>query len=106
MSGVESVQIIVAAEREAAKMLEDAQTRATEIRKTLDSSVQEQREGTIRIARKEASTLIQNAEQEARAEAKNYEKDAADVISQAITRASSKKNAAVERLVTIIMELG
>jgi vacuolar-type H+-ATPase subunit E/Vma4 len=104
MSGVESVHIIVEAEKEAAKILQDAHARASEIRKTLDSVIEERREETLRTAKREATALIQSAEHEASTEAETYERSTLQAIGQAISDASSKKGAAVEKLVMIILE--
>jgi vacuolar-type H+-ATPase subunit H len=51
MSGIETVRIIVDAEREAAKILENAQNRASEIRRRLDSGIESERENLLRTAK-------------------------------------------------------
>lgn len=105
MSGIETIKIIVDAEKEATKILEEAQNRAAEIRKRLDSLIQEQLEETLRNARKEAATLIQYAEQKGRAEAAAYEKEAVNDTRQVVTRASARKDQAVTRVVETVLEL-
>jgi len=105
MSGIETVKIIVNAEKEAAKMLEEAQNRASEIRKRLDSMIQEQREDMLRTARKEAAALVEEGEQKGKAEAAAYEKKAENDTRQILTRASTRKDQAVTKLVETVLGL-
>ena len=105
MSGIETIKIIVNAEKEAAKILEVAQNRASEIRKRLDSMIQEQREDMLRTARKEAATLVQEAEQKGKAEAAAYEKEAENDTRQILTRASTRKDQAVTKVVEAVLGL-
>lgn len=105
LSGIETVKIIVNAEKEASKILEEAQNRASEIRKRLDSLLQEQLEEMLRNARKEAATLIQDAEQKGKTEAAAYEKEAGNDTRQVLTRASARKDQAVNKVVETVLEL-
>jgi len=105
MSGLETVKVIVEAEKEAAKILADAQIRAGEIRTRLDSLIEEQREETIRAARKEATAMVVNAQSEAITEGQLFEKDARSKMREALGRASARKHLAVEKLVSILLEL-
>lgn len=105
MSGIETIKIIVDAEKEAAKILEVAQNRASEIRKRLDSMIQEQREDMLRTARKEAATLVQEAEQKGKAEGAAYEKEAENETRQILTRASARKDQAVTKVVETVLGL-
>jgi len=104
MSGIETVKIIVEAEKEAAKILEDAQTKASEIRKRLDLLIQDQREETLRSAEKETAVILQRAEEEGKLESASYEKESGERIRQLVSKASTKKNAAVDKLVSIVLE--
>ena len=105
MSGIETIKIIVNAEKEAAKILEEAQNRASEIRKRLDSMIQEQREDMLRTARKEAATLVEESEQKGKAEAAAYEKEAENDTRQILTRASTRKDQAVTKVVEAVLGL-
>lgn len=104
MSGIETIKIIVEAEKEATKILQDAQTKASGIRKRLDLLIQEQREETLRSAKKEAAVIVQRAEEEGKREAENYEKESGERIRQLVSKTSTKKNAAVDKLVSIVLE--
>ena len=104
MSGIETVQVIVNAEKQAAKMVQDAEAKAAEIRKKIDSLIQEQRTEMLATAKKEAAALVQQAEEEGRREAESSEKESAVRIRELIARASLKKSATVEKLVGIVMQ--
>ena len=106
MSGIETVKVIVEAEKEAAKILADAQTRAGEIRKRLDSLIEKERDETIQTARKKAAALIADAQSEAAIEGQVFEKDAQSKMREALERASNRRGEAVEKLVAILVELG
>ncbi len=103
MSGIETIKIIVDSEREAAKMLADADAKALEIRKRLDSLIQIQRNEALNAAKKEAAALVQKAENDGKAESLEYEKDAENRIRTVVSRASAKKGEAVEKLVALIL---
>jgi len=103
MSGMETVRIIVEAEKEAAKTLEGAQAKASEIRKRLDSMLEAKREELLRTAKNEASMIMKRAEAEGEAEAQEFERNAKSAIQQVITRASAQKGSAVGKLVALIM---
>jgi vacuolar-type H+-ATPase subunit H len=104
MSGIETVKIIVDAEKGAGQMLEKAHAKATEIRKELDSRIMEEREQILKAARKEAAAIVQRAEEEVKLEAESYAKESNQRTKQLVTKASAKKNAAVDKLVKIVLE--
>lgn len=104
MSGIETVKIIVDAEKEAAQMLEQAKARAAAIRKDLGSKIQVERERMLAAAKKEAEAIVQRAEEESKLETEGYQKDAAQRLKELVTRASTKKNTAIEKLVSIVLE--
>ncbi len=104
MSGIETVKIIVDAEKEASEMLERAQARAIEIRKELDSRIKKEREHTLSAAKNEASAIVQAAEEEGKLEAGSLEKKAGERIRQVVASASAKKSPTIDKLVSIILE--
>jgi F0F1-type ATP synthase membrane subunit b/b' len=104
MSGIETVKVIVGAEKEATKILEDAQAKAALVRKQLDHRIQQQRETILEAAKKQAAEILRRAEEESKTEAENYEKTSEGSVRDLVTKASSKKNAAVEKLVEIVLE--
>ena len=104
MSGLETVKVIVDAERQAAKIIQDAEATAANIRKKIDSLIQQQRTEMLATAKKEAAALVQQAEVEGKREAENYEKESAVRIRELITQASSKKSATVEKLVGMVIQ--
>jgi len=104
MSGIETVKVIVSAEKQAAKMIQDAEATAADIRKRIDSLIQQQRTEMLGTAKKEASALVQQAEEEGRREAESYEKESAVRTRELIARASLKKSETVEKLVTLVMQ--
>ncbi len=103
MSGIETIKIIVDSEKEAARMLTDADAKALEIRKRLDSLIQIQRNEALNAARKEAAALVQKAENDGKTESQQYETDAQNKIRTVVSRASAKKDEAVEKLVSLIL---
>jgi vacuolar-type H+-ATPase subunit H len=105
MSGIETVKLIVNAEKQAAKMIEDATTRAAAIRRRIDSLIQEQRQETLAQAKKEAAAITAEAEEDGRAEAEQYEKDSTKGLQSLIARALAKKDTTVEDLVTMMMQV-
>jgi vacuolar-type H+-ATPase subunit H len=102
MSGMETVKIIVDAEREAAKILQDAQNRALQIRKKIDSLIQEQRQEMLTTARKEAAAIVRRAEEEGKSEAESYEMESARETSKLVSSASSRRAPTIEKLVSLI----
>jgi len=104
MSGIETVKVIVEAEKQAAEILADAHSRAETIRKRLDTLIEEQRMETVQAARKEATALVASAQSEAITEGQVFEKDAQSKIREMLDRASARKGLAVEKLVSILME--
>ena len=102
MSGIETVKIIVDAEKQAAKMIDDAMTEASAIRKRIDSLVQEQRQQMLAEAKREAADIAARAGEEGRLEAEQLEKESMEALQALVARASAKKDATVERLVAIM----
>jgi len=105
MSGIETVKVIIDAERQAAKMIDDAMTEASAIRKRIDSLIQEQRQQMLSAAKKEAAGIAARAEEEGKLEAERYERESAQALEALAARASSKKDATVEKLVTMVMRV-
>jgi F0F1-type ATP synthase membrane subunit b/b' len=105
MSGIETVKIIVDAERQAAKMIDDAMTTAATIRKRIDSVIQEQRQQMLSEARKEAAAIAARAEEEGKLEAETCEKESVEMLGDLVVKASGKKDATVEKLVAMIMQV-
>ena len=104
MSGIETVKIIVNAEKEAAKILDDAQKKATEIRKQLNTLIQQQREEILNPAKKEATSIVEDAEKKGKDDAENHGRESQDEMIKTISKASAKKDEAVTRLVNIILK--
>ena len=104
MSGIETVKIIVNAEKEAAEMLQKAHTKATEIRKELDTRIKREREEILKSARKEAAAIIEHAQHDGKLEAAAYEKEAGQKTRQVVSKASAKKGPAVDKLVSLVLE--
>jgi len=104
MSGIETVKIIVDAEKEAAQMLEQAKVRAAAIRKELSSHINVEREQMLAAAKNEADAIVKRAEEESKVETEKYREDATQKLKEMITRASARKVAAVDKLVSIVIE--
>ena len=105
MSGLETVKIIVDAERQAAKIIEDATTQAANIRRGIEPRIQMERQKTLADARKEATSITAHAEEEGKLEAERYEKESVQTLRDVVTKASAKKEATVDKLVTIILQV-
>jgi F0F1-type ATP synthase membrane subunit b/b' len=105
MSGIETVKVIVDAEKQAAKIIEEAVTEASAIRKRIDSLIQQQRQQMLAEAKKEAAAIAARAGEEGRLEAEQYERQAIQTLEALVVRASAKKDATVEKLVTIMMRV-
>jgi F0F1-type ATP synthase membrane subunit b/b' len=103
LSGLETVKIIVNAEKEAATLLEQSQAKALEIRKQVNDLVLKEREEKLSTARKEAALIMQKAKAEGKAEALQYEKQSKIRIEELIQKASSKKSIAVKALSDILV---
>lgn len=99
------MKVIVDAEKQAAKLIDDAMTEASAIRKTIDSLVQQQRQQMLDEAKKEAAEISARAGDEGRLEAEQYERESAKALQALIARASARKDATVEKLVTMMMKL-
>ncbi len=104
MSGIETVKIIVNAEKEAAELLRKAQNKADEIRKGLDVRVNDERQRALANAKKEADALLQRAEAEGKVEGDKYETEAKQKINRTVTKGSANKSKAVEKLLSIVLE--
>ena len=105
MSGIETVKIIVEAEKQAAKMIDDATAEATAIRKKIDSLIQQQRQQMLAEAKKEADAISSRAGEEGKLEAMKYETESVQELQTLVARASSKKDATVDKLVTMMMRV-
>jgi F0F1-type ATP synthase membrane subunit b/b' len=105
MSGIETVKVIVDAERQAAKIIDDATVTAATIRKRIDSLIQEQREQMLSEAKKEAVAITARAEEEGKLEAETFEKESGEMLGDLVARASGKKDATVNKLVAMITEV-
>ena len=103
MSAIEAVKIIVDAEKEATRIVEEAQSKATQIRKGIDLRIQELRQQAFNDAKKEAAAIVQRAEEEGRVEADSVTREAERNIQALVTKASAKRNVAVDKLIDIIM---
>jgi vacuolar-type H+-ATPase subunit H len=103
MSGLETIKIIVDAEKEASKMLNDAQVKALEIRKQVDAMIGLERETRLSKARKEAESLVQRAEAEGKAEAARIKDDSMEKTRRDLQEASSVRPVAEKALLDIIM---
>jgi len=106
MSGIDTVKVIVDAEKQAAKMIGDAMNEASAIRKRIDSLVLEQRQQMLVEARKEAADIAARAGEEGKREAEQFEKESTDALKSLVARASARKDSTVEKLVTMIMRTG
>jgi vacuolar-type H+-ATPase subunit H len=104
MSGIETVKIIVDAEKQADDMLKQAESRATQIRKALDSQIKQERERMLSEAKSAAEAIIQRAEEDGKSEASGLEKESGEKLKQTIAAASARKPQAIDRLVNIILE--
>ena len=105
MSGIETVKIIVDAEKQAAKMINDAMNEASAIRKKIDSIVQTQRREMLAEANKEAASIAARAEEEGRFEAEQLEKQSTEALKAIASRASARRDATVEKLVTMMLQV-
>ena len=99
------MKVIVDAERQAAKMIDEATATAATIRKRIDSLIQEQREQMLSEARKKAAAIAARAEEEGKLEAKTCEKESAEMLDGLVAKASGKKDATVNKLVAMIMQV-
>lgn len=104
MSGIETVKIIVDAEKEAAEMLRRAEAKAMEIRKELGTRIKLEKDQVLKSARKEAAAIVERAQRDGKLEAEAYEKEAGQKIKQTITKSSAKKGNAVDKLVSLVLE--
>ena len=103
MSGLETVKVIVDAERRAAKIIEDANAQAANIRKGIGAGIQEQRQRMLEAARKDAAAIVARAEEEGKLEADACQKESAQALQALVAKASARKDAAVEKLLAIIL---
>ncbi len=103
MSGLETVKIIVDAEKEGSNMLNEAQARAAEIRKQVDALIKIEREDRLSVATKEAASIVEGAESEGKSEAILYQEESKQNIKKVLQRASANRTAAVKALFDMIM---
>lgn len=105
MSGIETVKIIVDAEKQAAKLIDDAMNEASAIRKKIDSLVQTQRQEMLAEASREAASIAARAEEEGRLEAEQLEKQSTETLQALAARASARTDATVTKLVTMMLQV-
>lgn len=103
MSGIETVKIIVDAEKEAANMIKEAQAKALEIKKSLDALIETERESSLSDAKHKASSIVEAAESEGNMEASNFEKQSIHSLSELVKEATAKKELAVKALYDILV---
>jgi len=104
LSGIETIKIIVEAEKEAGKIIEDAQTKAADIKRNLEFMINQQREQMLTTARKEAQLILQRAEEEGKTEAVDIERKSGERIKQLVAAAVSRKQTSVDKLISLVME--
>jgi F0F1-type ATP synthase membrane subunit b/b' len=102
MSGIETVRIIVDAEKVAAKMIADAQAQAATIRKGLESKIEAAREELLQSAKTQAAAIVEQSEKEGKTEGQEFERNSQNSIHQIITRASTQKTPTVTKLVALM----
>jgi vacuolar-type H+-ATPase subunit H len=105
MSGIETVKVIVDAEKQAAKMIDEATTEASAIRKKIDSLIQQQRQQMLAAAKEQAAAIAARAGDEGGLEAEQYERQSMQTLQALVARASAKKDATVEKLLAIVMRV-
>jgi len=105
MSGIETVKVIVNAEKQASKMIDEAMTEASAIRKRIDSIIQQQRQQMLAEAKKESAAIAARAGEEGKLEAEQYERESLQALKALVAQAHAKKDATVEKLVTIMMRV-
>ena len=103
MSGIETVKIIVDAEKGAAEMLEKAHAKASEIRKGLEKRIRAEREEILKSAKKEAEAIVEQAKRDGKLEAEAYEKEAVLKTKAVVAKASTRKGPAVDKLVNLVL---
>ena len=103
MSSIETVKIIVDAEKAASTMLNEAQNKASEVLKQVDALIDAERQNRLSLARKEAASILQRAEAEAKSEAVRYGEESKQRIKLELEKASANKAAAIKSLFEIIM---
>jgi len=84
-------------------MLNEAQARASEIRKQIDALIEVERENRLSVARKEAASIVQKAESEGKSEAIRYQEESKQKIMKVLQRAAVSRPAAVKALFDIMM---
>jgi len=100
---LETVKIIVDAEKEASKMLNDAHVKAMEIRRQVDGAITAEREKRLSKARKEAESVVQRAETEGKLEAARLKEKSVEETKRNLQKAASAHPAAVKALLEIFM---
>jgi vacuolar-type H+-ATPase subunit H len=103
MSGIETIKIIVDAEKEGAKIIKEAQEKALEIKKNLDASIETERESSLSDAKHKASSIVEAAESEGKTEASEFERQSIQRINELVKKATAKKELAVKALYDIII---
>jgi len=105
MSGIETVKIIVDAEKQAAKIIDEAKAQAAAIRKGISALVQEQRTQMLTEAKREAADIAAHAGEEGKLEAEKFESESMQALQAVVARASRRKDATVEKLLTLVMQV-
>ena len=105
MSGIETVKVIVDAEKHAAKIIEEATSKANSIRKGIDPLIAEKRQKMVADANKEVSYIASRAEEEGKREAENFENQSTEELRGLVARASARKDPTVEKLVTMVTKV-
>jgi vacuolar-type H+-ATPase subunit H len=104
MSGLETVKIIVETEKEAAKILELAKVKASDITKQVGATIEKQREEVLRSAKEEASGMLRRAEADGKVEAQQLEQQSEGQIQEIVRKATSRKDSAVTKMLEIFLK--
>jgi vacuolar-type H+-ATPase subunit H len=103
MSGLETIKIIVDAEKEASRMLEEAQRRAVEIRKQVDLTIELQRNEALDSAKRRASEITERADNDGRSEAEKVMRESSGKLRELVANALRKKESAVKALTELVL---
>jgi len=103
MSGLETIKIIVDAEKEASRMLEEAERNATEIRKQVDVTIENQRNEALSSAKRKASGITERAESEGKFEAEKVVRESAGSLRELVANASRKKESTIKVLAELVL---
>lgn len=104
MSGIETVRVIVEAEKKAENIISEAQAQALQIRKNVDVLIQKEREDSLSSTGQNASSITQRAELDGKSEAAQYERESEQNTRETLQGAMSKKESAIKALYDMIMK--